>query len=334
MTELTDLSETDGSNTTITGANIAEDCPPSGINNAIRNLAGLIRRAFKTTIFRLRDATDQTKLLAFGLSGITTGTTRTATVPNHDLVVSGWQPGAAIASATSLVLGTDGNYFSVTGTTAITGISASGVTVGTRVLLEFADAVTLTHGASLVLPEGSSFTTAAGDRGVFVKTATGNVWLCESFTRATAPAQAIVSLSTLANTDITIPDWVNRVDLAFFNASPSETAAISVFMMDAGGAEATGYNGTVVTNGVAAALSTNFVVTPSVAAASAVYGSMRLRRINSTSWQADSSIGLSNTPYSVEIKGGKATSETTTGIRIAVSSGTFDAGSVRAFFSR
>lgn len=82
MTELADLSETDASNTTITGADIAENCAPSGINNAIRNLAGLIKRAFNTTNFRVRDATDQTKLLALNLSGFTTATTRTITVPN------------------------------------------------------------------------------------------------------------------------------------------------------------------------------------------------------------------------------------------------------------
>ena len=80
MTELTDLSETDASNTTVTAANIAEGCNPSEINNAIRNTLGLIRRAFKASIFRLRDTADQTKLLAFDLSGITTGTTRTLTV--------------------------------------------------------------------------------------------------------------------------------------------------------------------------------------------------------------------------------------------------------------
>jgi hypothetical protein len=82
MTELSDLSETDASNTTITGADIAENCQPSSINNAIRNLAGLIKRAFNTTNFRVRDATDQTKLLALNLSGFTTATTRTITVPN------------------------------------------------------------------------------------------------------------------------------------------------------------------------------------------------------------------------------------------------------------
>ncbi len=82
MTELTNLSETDANNTTITGANIAEGCNPSEINNAIRNTLGLIRRAFKASIFRLRDTTDQSKMLAFNLSGIATATTRTITVPD------------------------------------------------------------------------------------------------------------------------------------------------------------------------------------------------------------------------------------------------------------
>lgn len=88
MTELTDLSETDASNTTITSANIAEGCNPSEINNAIRNTLGLIRRAFKASIFRLRDTSDQTKLLAFDLSGITTATTRALTVPNRSGTLS------------------------------------------------------------------------------------------------------------------------------------------------------------------------------------------------------------------------------------------------------
>lgn len=106
MTELTDLSETDASNTTITGANIAEGCPPSGINNAIRNLSGLIRRAFKASIFRVRDTTDQTKLLALDLSGITTATTRTLVVPDASGTIglvssTTWTPALTIGGSTT-----------------------------------------------------------------------------------------------------------------------------------------------------------------------------------------------------------------------------------------
>jgi hypothetical protein len=84
MTELTDLSETDASNILITAIDVNEGCAPSGINNAIRNTLGLIRRAFKSSIFRLRDSTDQTKLLAYDLSGLPTATTITQVVPGEN----------------------------------------------------------------------------------------------------------------------------------------------------------------------------------------------------------------------------------------------------------
>ncbi len=46
MAELNALSETDASNTSISAANVAEGCAPSSINDAIRNLAGMAKRAF------------------------------------------------------------------------------------------------------------------------------------------------------------------------------------------------------------------------------------------------------------------------------------------------
>lgn len=72
-----------------------------------------------------------------------------------------WNKGADIASASPLVLGTDGNYFDVTGTT---GFSAITVAAGTLFMLQFDGVLTMTHGASLDLPGEANFTTAAGDR--------------------------------------------------------------------------------------------------------------------------------------------------------------------------
>lgn len=75
-----------------------------------------------------------------------------------------WAKGADIASATTLALGTDGNYFDVTGTTAITGITAP---AGLLFMLQFDGALTLTHHATnLSLPGGANITTAAGDRAI------------------------------------------------------------------------------------------------------------------------------------------------------------------------
>jgi hypothetical protein len=73
-----------------------------------------------------------------------------------------WDKGADIASAAALLLGDDGNYFDVTGTTAITSVSAK--PIGTRVLLQFDAQVTVTHHATaLILKSGTNFVAEAGN---------------------------------------------------------------------------------------------------------------------------------------------------------------------------
>ena len=82
--------------------------------------------------------------------------------------------GADIASATALTVGTDGNYFHVTGTTAITSIN--GLAVGVIYYLEFDGILTLTHHATnLILPGSANITTAAGDVAEVVEYASGTV---------------------------------------------------------------------------------------------------------------------------------------------------------------
>lgn len=93
--------------------------------------------------------------------------------------------GADIASAGTLNLDTaTGNLVDVTGTTTITAITLS---QGRERTVRFTGALTLTHGASLVLPGAANIVTVAGDFAVFRGYAAGVV-RCESYTRgALAP---------------------------------------------------------------------------------------------------------------------------------------------------
>jgi len=84
-----------------------------------------------------------------------------------------WSKGADIVSASPLVLGTDGNYFDVTGTTGFSQITC---TAGTFFVLQFDGALTMTDGANLDLG-GLSITTVAGDRAQFVAVATDTAQL-------------------------------------------------------------------------------------------------------------------------------------------------------------
>jgi hypothetical protein len=93
----------------------------------------------------------------------------------------GLKKGSDIASTATVTIPTDGNYFVVTGTNAISGINASSQ-IGMVVWLKFAAALTLTHSATLNLPGDANITTQAGDMVGLVETAAGT-WEVWSFLR-------------------------------------------------------------------------------------------------------------------------------------------------------
>jgi hypothetical protein len=114
-----------------------------------------------------------------------------------------WSKGADVASATALVLLTDGNYFDVTGTTTVTSFNTTAV--GTQIKLHFDGACILTHHSSdLVLPSGANITTAAGDEAEFIEYASGD-YRCTSYTRATGKAVIASHTATVGKATIWIP---------------------------------------------------------------------------------------------------------------------------------
>lgn len=107
--------------------------------------------------------------------------------------------GSNIASASSIDIGAaTGNYVVITGTTTITSLGT--VQAGTRRILEFSGALTLTHNAtSLILPSGASITTAAGDVAHFISEGSGN-WRCVVYSKANG--QAVVSTSAATQAEM------------------------------------------------------------------------------------------------------------------------------------
>lgn len=98
--------------------------------------------------------------------------------PNANYI--GMAKGGDIASASPLVIDTDGDFFDVTGTT---GFSAMTVAANRFFVLQFDGALTITHGASLLLPTAANITTEAGDRALFFSTGADTV-ICLAYTRA------------------------------------------------------------------------------------------------------------------------------------------------------
>lgn len=87
--------------------------------------------------------------------------------------------GASIASASALILPAVGDYFTVTGTTAITSISTRAA--GRVIRLRFTAALVLTHNATtLINLSGVNATTAAGNIAEFTSEGSGN-WRMTSY---------------------------------------------------------------------------------------------------------------------------------------------------------
>jgi len=97
---------------------------------------------------------------------ITTGAVPAAALTNVDLVEG--TKGVDIASAGTMVIGTDGGYFDITGTT---GITAMTVAAGRVFTLQFDGVVTLTHSSTLYLSGAANFTTEANDHMTFISVA-------------------------------------------------------------------------------------------------------------------------------------------------------------------
>jgi hypothetical protein len=100
--------------------------------------------------------------------------------------------GADIASASTTDIGAaTGNYVDVTGTTTITALGT--VQAGVQRKVRFTGALTLTHNStSLILPEATNITTAAGDVADFVSLGSGN-WRCTAYLPAAGIVGSIIT---------------------------------------------------------------------------------------------------------------------------------------------
>lgn len=107
--------------------------------------------------------------------------------------------GANVASASSITVPSDGNFFHITGTTTITAFST--LAAGAGFTAVFDGILTLTYNAtSLILPTAASIATAVGDTAVFRSEGSGN-WKCVSYVRADGTALTAGSLSAATQAD-------------------------------------------------------------------------------------------------------------------------------------
>jgi hypothetical protein len=152
---------------------------------------GEILTSAYTTLTTVTVLMDGTQTLDSGLSAVNVSILRAdqRAIPR---TLTNNKHGADIASASTINLNNaSGDLVDVTGTTTITAITLAD---GSERTVRFTGALTLTHGASLVLPTSANITTAAGDFAVFRGYASGVV-RCVSYHPLTGKALAGTSES-------------------------------------------------------------------------------------------------------------------------------------------
>jgi hypothetical protein len=177
------------SNSNLAGANIAELCLPSGINNAIRALASMTARAISYQSAAISSSVSTN--LATASSGLAVAITGANAISSFG-VVPGEQPSAAVLR-----------------------------------IVEFSSSASLSHGTSLVLLGGASRRTQPGDVGIYLHQGSSDRWKEITFSRAsgidllttqTAAASATIDfvLTHYANTyrafKVVITDLVPATD--------------------------------------------------------------------------------------------------------------------------
>lgn len=204
-----------GSGSSIAAANVAST--PSG-DVAATNVDAAIAELASEKLAKAQNLSDLASRATAFTNLVAPGGTMTAALAFSGARLNEAQ-GADIASSGTINLDTaTGNVIDVTGTTTINVITLS---QGREATVRFTGALTLTHGASLVLPGAANIITAAGDFALFRGYAAGVVrcvmFSQSPFTQAGTGALSR-SLAGKAREAVSITDFMTPAQIADFAA--------------------------------------------------------------------------------------------------------------------
>jgi hypothetical protein len=240
--------------------------------------------------------------------------------------------GGDIASASPLVIDTDGNYFDITGTT---NFSAMTVESGNFFMLQFDGALTITHGSGIELPGAANLTTAAGDRLICYATAANTVEVMSVETEAAASAGGFThgtEQATTSGTSVTFSSIPADTDLIYvmFDGTSFDGGTDMLFTLgDAGGLETSGYISHSERAGVIASSTASFILNLAELH-DAFDGMMILAREDGNTWVASYVTGMGNNANTSFGAGSKTLSAELT--QLSIFNGTFDNGAVNIMY--
>lgn len=318
------LSLTDSDNTTFPTTsggttNIAEDCAPSGINNALRSVAAM---------------------LAAMWGGMYSGTARPGSVQSGSLWLD--TSGGVTAYKIRYYDGTDDIDVVTINTTSNSAVYVGDITgnVTGNVTGNLTGNVTgnLTGDVATLTTRGDLlYQGASADARLAIGTS-GQVLTTDGTDPSWGRASSITLGTEAASTSGTtvafsgIPSWARRVTMNLVGVSTDGTSNLMVQLGTSGGYTTSGYSGSAYAGaGSNASFTTGFGMTASLAAASVAHGKITIDLEDETNntWVSSSIVGFSNTPSAQVGAGSVSLSGELTQIRLtSVSGDTFDAGAV------
>lgn len=294
--------------------NIGEDCAPSNVNDALRNVAAM---------------------QAASWGGMYSGSTRPGQVQSGSL----WRDtsGGATANVLKYYDGTDDIAVCTINTTANT-VSFTGNLTGdvTGALTGNAATATALNNTALASAGISDLvgiaSQAEAEAGTNTDKAMTPLRVQQAIDQNAAGSfgpRTAAALGGTENNFLSIPSGLNRIVVAWYGVSTDGTSDLLLQLGDSGGIETSGYTGASHEPGVSgASFSAGFQLTQTIDAAREVWGQANLVRVGTNQWHCSGTSTIS-TPRSTIFAGVKTLTATLDKVRLTTVNGTdtFDAGS-------
>jgi hypothetical protein len=318
-------------------------------------------QSFLDNKFEVKDNSDDTKKLNLQLSGITTGTTRTLTVPDKDGTIAVTSEVATLNTTNNTI--TSGTY-SVSGSSTISITATHAFTVGQEVFITFTNtsgsALTagkftitgITTTTAFTINYGSSVTSAgnatAERYGTIAVANAAEMTAGTSQVKAVTPKQfrdfSLVSGTSVATTSgstvsvtSSVPAWAKKLTVIFNGVSCSGNDQLLVQLGTSGSVITSGYSSSSIQvgdtlTGIGTSSSAGFVVTVDNSGRSFT-GIMTICLISGTTWVASHAGAVAGAERGISGGGVVTVGGTVAQVQLDWSgSGTFDAGSVNIMY--
>ena len=194
-------------------------------------------------------------------------------------------------------------------------------------------------GVTIVAPAvaGTNTLTAPAKTGTLITSADSGTVTPTMMTQPLTAGTAVATTSGTTADFTSVPSWVKRITVIFSGVSANATANFSIVLGSTGSFETSGYSSGAAyaqsgNLAGAANLTSGLIVANGAAAADILSGNIIITNVSGNTWIASGVISPTTSAYVWMSGGTKTLSATLDRVRVTISAGAFDAGSVNILY--